>query len=158
MKKALNKFLWIKFNVYSILLSLLALALLSILFFIPAIRYWWISIIIILISQFIFKKAKIIFGLYSYKVRVFYTLIYKAQNNFDQRYFVPYMGTACMRHVVFWALVETKHANEYSKIKKRFAVDMDRKLKATSTIAIVPPKMIDVSMQNGKLIFQEMQR
>ena len=149
--------LWLKFNVYSILLCLLTLGIISVLFFIPAIEYWWLSIIIILTANSIFNKAKKIFRLYFYKVRVYYTLIRKAQKKFDQRLFMPYMDTACMRCVVFWALVETGNRKEYFKIKKRFTSEAKRRRLVPHVVTIAPPKTIDVSMKNGKLHFQEIQ-
>ena len=158
MKKTQQINLWLKFNVYSILLCLLSLGLISILFFIPAIRYWWLSIIIILTALTIYSKAKRIFSLFPYKVKVYYSLIRKAKKKFDQRLFVPYMDTACMRCVVFWALVKTNNRDEYPKIRKRFASERKRRLQEAATITITPPKVIDVSMKDGKLHFQEIQR
>ena len=158
MKKSQKINLWLKFNVYSILLCLLSLGAILILFFIPAIRYWWLSIILIFTAHSSFGKARKIFSLFSYKVGVYYTLIRKAEKKFDQRLFVPYMNTACMRCVVFWALVETNNRSEYPKIKKRFACEAKRRNRTTEIVTITPPKTIDVSMKNGKLHFQEIQR
>lgn len=157
MKKSQKINLWLKFNVYSILLCLLSLGAISILFFIPAIRYWWLSIILVFTAHVSFGKARKIFNLFSYKVRVYYTLIRKAEKKFDQRIFVPYMNTACMRCVVFWALVKINKRSEYPKIKKRFASEAKRWNQTAGNITITPPKTIDVSMKNGKLHFQEIQ-
>lgn len=143
--------LWLKLNVYSLLLCLLFGLLLLFFFIFPALRIWWVYIFAIPGSLALLKKAEDIFRQYPRKVEVYHTLIRKAEKKFDQRYFVPYMGTACMRSVVYWSLVQTGNQTEYSNIKKRFVEE--RQNHPIEKIVAGVPKTVSVTMQNGKLHF-----
>lgn len=147
--------LWLKLNIYSLLLCLLFCMILLVFFLFPALRVWWIYIFAIPGSLALLKKAEDIFRQYPHKVEVYHTLIHKAEKKFDQRYFVPYMGTACMRSVVYWSLVYTGNQTEYSKIKKRFAEEHQKQ--PPEKIVAGVPKTVSVTMQNGKLHFQTIQ-
>ena len=141
--------LWFKLNIYSHLLCLITILILLTVFMLPILNTWWIWTIAIIISLYILLKAKYIFMQYPRKVAVYYSLVRKARKKFDQRYFVPYMRTACMRSVVFWSLLRTGHHAEYSNIKKRFK--KESKIRPNTKYVVGPPKTMEVTMHQGKL-------
>ncbi|MBO7327825.1 MAG: hypothetical protein J6W00_03530 [Lentisphaeria bacterium] len=143
--------LWFKLNIYSQLLCLISVLILFTVFAIPLLRQWWICTVAVLVSLQLLKKAEDIFEQYPQKVNVYYSLVRKAKKKFDQRYFVPYMKTACMRSVVFWSLIRTGNLAEYSSIKKRFK--KESKIKPVTKFVVAAPKIMEVTMQHGKLHF-----
>jgi len=151
--------LWLKFNIYSLLLSLIALTLFAVFLSSPFFyRTWWFYFIPLLAS-FLSLKAADIFGRFPEKVKVHRHLLAKAQRRYDQRYFVPYMETACMRHVVFWTLRDLGKQSDYQAIKKRYSLSLQEIWKnQVVRIPSGPPKVMDIIMDQHEMKFVELPR
>lgn len=91
------------------------------------------------------SKAISIFMKYHYKKNISDRLIQKAKKHYDQRYFLPYMDSPCMRSVVYFSLCEVKHQDEYQSIKKR--------AREESTVFESPRVVTIVNNENGKIVF-----
>lgn len=92
-------------------------------FTVPALCNKWIIPGCILLVLYLYKHAIIIFRKYNYKKEIYSKLIQKASKRYEQRYFIPYMGSPCMRSVVYFALCEINHQKDYKNIKKRAFAD-----------------------------------
>ena len=75
--------------------------------------------VICVFSSFMYLKALNIFKKFNYKRDISRRLVEKSKKHYDQRYFLPYMDTLCMRSVVYFALREIDRADEYGAIKRR---------------------------------------
>ena len=61
-----------------------------------------------------------IYGRFLYKVETLHRLVEKGRKKYDFRLFYPYMGTACMRHVVYFSLCELGRQDDYRIIRYNF--------------------------------------
>lgn len=135
---------WFKFNIYSSLLIFIALTLVT-----ATIIFWsflnlWLLIPIFGAVWFCVRKAFDIFHRFEYKMQVFKLLTEKLRAKYDLRYCYPYMGSACMRSVVYFSLYELGKQKDYAEVKRRrFHHDKND----------TNPRAVDVSMENGKLVF-----
>lgn len=121
---------WLRLNIYSLLiavggLSLFAMALVA---FLCGMSWLWF-LPMSCGSVLVFKRAWIVFGHYDDKCKVMESLKVKLMKGYDKRYFLPYMGTACYRHVVYFTLADFGLANRYSEIRRhyrKFGVQRDK--------------------------------
>ncbi len=92
------------------------------------------------------KRAWIVFGHYDDKCKAMESLKVKLMKGYDQRYFLPYMGTACYRHVVYFTLADFWLANRYFEIRRhyrKFGVQRDK------------PKITRFRIVGGRMIFSD---
>lgn len=137
--------IWLKFNIYSLLLCCIGLGFIIFAILNPFGHTIWVSSTCIIISCLFYQKAIQIFSKYNYKKEIFNKLIRKSKKRYDQRYFIPYMGSPCMRSVVYFSLCEINQQKDYSYIKKR--ANSDSKI-------FEKPRIVHVSAgKNGKLSF-----
>ena len=137
--------IWLKFNIYSLLLSCIGFGFIAFAILNPFGYTIWISSICIIIASLLYQKAIQIFSKYNYKKELFIKLVKKSKIRYDQRYFIPYMGSPCMRSVVYFSLCEINQQKDYSCIKKR--ANSDSKI-------FEKPRIVHVNTdKNGKLKF-----
>ena len=111
--------LWLKFNIYSLLLTFIGLMILSLSLLLVKYFSWWVVLIAFVVSTPFFSKAAMIFQRYSYKVETFHIIVAKLRKKYDLRYCQPYMSTACMRCVIYFALREIGKQKDYVLLKRR---------------------------------------
>ena len=70
----------------------------------------------------------------------------KLVKGYDQRYFLPYMGTACYRHVVYFTLADAGLKDRYPEIRRRY-----RK----SGVPRDKPKTTRFKIVNGRVVFMD---
>ena len=137
--------LWLKFNIYSLGLAVLAMFVLFSLWWTQSICNIYIAVPAFLFASYIFFKALDIFSKFDDKKKISERLVKKATKHYDQRYFLPYMGSPCMRSVVYFSLRELKREDDYQSIKRR--------ARAESKI-FDPPRVVTISYrENGKSVF-----
>ena len=134
---------WLKFNIYSILLSAIGITIATTAVCLVKILPLWLIIAGAIAALYCFRKAADIFRRYNYKVGVFNKLTAKLKNNYDLRYCLPYMDTACMRCVVYFALCEVGKRKDYHEAKRR------KKDKCYQKIS----EIVSVKNENGHLKF-----
>lgn len=134
---------WLKFNIYSILLTSIGVIITITAIFLYNRLAWWMISIAVLAALFFFRKAADIFRRYNYKVEIFNKLTGKLKNKYDLRYCLPYMDTACMRCVVFFALYEIGKQKDYKEVKR----------KAKEKCTQGNPKIVSVKTVDGHLRF-----
>ena len=140
-------------NIYSNLLASL-----SIIAGIAALRAWpnWYACIVLsVLSLALLRFAWSIFGRFEYKKVVYLKMVSKAGTKYDQRLFVPYMGTPCMRHVVYFSLRELGHTKDYSEIKKKFKIGEIEKAEI-DLYDFSPPSVVKVFYEDGELKFKRL--
>ena len=134
---------WLKFNIYSLLLTFIGLVILSTPLFLWQFISYWSVVAAVLVSFPFFTKAAGIFQRYRYKVETFHALVGKLQKKYDLRYCQPYMSTACMRCVVYFALYEIGKQKDYVLLKHP-KVDENQKSRL---------RVVSVNSVDGKLVF-----
>ena len=113
--------LWLKLNIYPLLLTALCLLMTYLLFFWQWLnKHDWLFYGTACAIIYTVYKTVYIYGRYLHKILIYKRLIESGKKRFDYRLFYPYMDSPCMRHVVFFALLEIGKASEYSKIKKAY--------------------------------------
>ena len=117
--------LWLKFNIYSVALFMVATAIVVFLFACEYLQNLFVVIILSTCSLLMYLKALDIFAKYGYKKNLSKRLVQKSKKHFDQRYFLPYMDSPCMRSVVYFTLCEIDRADEWKAIKKRAFSERD---------------------------------
>lgn len=138
---------WLRLNIYSLLitaggLSLFAIALAAVL---CGMSWLW-TLPVFCGAVLVLKSAWIVFGHYGDKCRTMESLKSKLTKGYDQRYFLPYMGTACYRHVVYFTLADSGLASRYSEIRRhyrRFGIQRDK------------PKTTKFRIVGGRMVFTE---
>ena len=138
---------WLRLNIYSLLiaaggLSLLAMALAA---FLCGMGWLWF-LPMFCGAVLVFRQAWIVLGHYDDKCKAMESLKIKLKKGYDQRYFLPYMGTACYRHVVYFTLADSGLANRYSEIRghyRKFGVQRDK------------PKTTRFRIVGGRMIFAD---
>lgn len=139
------KMIWLKFNIYSFLLGFIGAGFIAFAVLNPFGHTVLISSVCIVIACFLCQKSIRIFSKYNYKKEIFIKLVEKSRKRYDQRYFIPYMGSPCMRSVVFFSLCELNREQDYSCIKKRAFSDGN---------VFEKPRVVHVrSEKDGKLVF-----
>lgn len=96
-----------------------------------------------------FRMAWIVFGHYEDKLRVMERLKAKLAKGYDQRYFLPYMGTACYRHVVYFTLTDSGLADRYPEIRRHYrkwGIIRDK------------PKTTKFKIVGGRIVFEDTNR
>ena len=135
--------LWLKLNIYSLLLSGIGTVMTAVMFCFWDESPWWMILIVFAGVYFIFLKAVDIFRRYEHKADTFHKLIKKLRKKYDLRYCYPYMDTACMRCVVYFALCEIGKRKDYKVLKC-----------GTWRESYTPHhKIVSVTSVNGKLQF-----
>ena len=143
--------LWLKLNIYSNLLMVIGLSLIIIVLCCE--MNWPLKAVCVCGGMATLKFAIKIFGRFEYKKRVFKKMIEKASANYDQRFFIPYMGSPCMRNVVFFALRELNHQSDYNEIARRFKNEpMDKA--EFELFERTPPPIIRVSYDASGFHFE----
>jgi len=137
--------IWLKFNIYSLLLSFIGMGFILFAVLDPFGHTVWISTTCIIIACLLYKKAIQIFSKYNYKKEIYYKLIDKSKKRYDQRYFIPYMESPCMRSVVYFSLCEINQQKDYIEIKRR--ANSDNKIFEESRVVTMKQN------KNGKLKF-----
>ena len=134
---------WLKFNIYSLLLTFIGLMILSTSLILWQYFGWWSILLAFIVSLPFFNKAATIFQRYRYKVETFHILVTKLKNKYDLRYCQPYMSTACMRCVVYFALSEIGKQKDYPLLKHRKINEPKRG----------QFRVVTVKTLNGRLVF-----
>ncbi len=112
---------FIRLNLYPFLLTLLLLAGALLALRIPVLRdAWWKSVPLASAWLWGLSRTPVIYGNYGYKLKTFEKMVAKGRRAYDPRYFVPYMGSPCMRSVVYFSLCEIGKSDDYKDIKRRF--------------------------------------
>lgn len=109
---------WLRFNIYSLLLVSVAAVIAAVAISVSALHCPWGIAISLCAIVTLCGKAADIFGRYKYKSNLFARLVQKGTARYDRRYFIPYMGSPCMRSVVYFALCDIGHVADYPIIKK----------------------------------------
>ena len=135
---------WLKFNIYSILLSFIAAILITSMILLWNYLSIWIIVPGLFLILSIINKATSIFRRYQYKIEIFEKLTAKLKQKYDLRYCQPYMDSACMRSVVYFSLYEVGKHKDYPLLKKR---------KKTIRAHSEGFKITNVRSEGGKLIF-----
>ncbi len=112
---------WLKLNFYPMLLTLLLCIAGTVLYFCPAMHNRWILIPAVCLWIAVAFMTLRIYSHYQYKVEVLEKMIEKGSRHFDYRLFYPYLGSPCMRSVVYFSLCELGRQEEYWKIKRKYA-------------------------------------
>lgn len=142
---------WFKMNIYSNLLLGLSLFLFVLSWELRSV--WWVSGCGAIAGLVILKFACSIYGRFEYKKEVFLKMMAKAGRKYDQRYFVPYMGSPCMRNVVYFSLRELGRQSEYREIKAKFRNGEIEKSEM-DLYDYGPPPVIKVFHDGRKMQFQ----
>ena len=137
-----------KLNIYSILLTFILIVTAVIEFNINVLcnRSWKI-IVFFIAWGFVAIQTLKIYSRFPYKVETLHRLVEKGRKKYDFRLFYPYMGSPCMRSVVYFSLCELDHQTDYPQIKRNFnkglAEDMSSK-----------GRVVRVSYVDGMLSFE----
>lgn len=112
-------FLWIKLNVYSLLILFL-LSGATIIFFCFDIFHdaLWKKIVFAISMLYTLNKAFFIMGQYQHKKEVMQRLISSCrERGYSPRLFLNYMDSLCMQRMVYLTLVELDMTYEYPNLK-----------------------------------------
>ena len=138
---------WFRLNVYSLLITagglLLTAMALSAVFY--GISWIW-ALLLFCCAAAAFRMAWSVFARYSDKRRTMERLKEKLAKGYDKRYFLPYMGTACYRHVVYFALADAGLADRYRDICRHyrtFGVQRDK------------PRTTKFKIVDGRITFED---
>lgn len=110
------KYRWIKLNIYSLLLTILAIFWGYCIFTYHNILYFSIPAGFLMIAIVFFTLE--VYMRYPSKVQILNKLIKNGEKHFDHRPFYHLFDSPCMRSVAYWALVELKKQDQYWIIKK----------------------------------------
>lgn len=113
------RFLWIKLNIYSLLLCFLLCAA-TVIFFSFGVLHdtLWKKILFALPALYILNKALFIMGQYQHKKELMERLFTTCrERGYAPRRFMNYMDTLCMQRVVYLTLVELNMPQEYANLK-----------------------------------------
>ena len=112
--------IWIKLNIYPLLILLALILIGGIEWYFPVLRsHWWYWVPVACASLWIANKMITIALNYQYKLGIYNRMVNMGRNKYDRRIFYHYVGSPCMRHVVFFALRELgKPIKEYREILK----------------------------------------
>ena len=112
---------WIRLNIYSLLIAAGGLVLLATALSIMFSRISWLwTVPFVCGAVAMFRMAQNVFAKYEDKCKVMERLKGKLAKGYDQRYFLPYMGTACYRHVVYFALADCGLEDRYAEIRSHY--------------------------------------
>lgn len=90
-----------------------------------------------------FRMAWSVFANYEDKCRLMKRLKEKLANGYDRRYFLPYMGTACYRHVVYFALADFGLQGHYPELHRHYREwGVQREKPKTTRFRIVDRKSV----------------
>ena len=138
---------WVRLNIYSLLIAagglVLTVAALSVVLYEMS---WLWAVLFFCGAMLMFRMAWSVFAKYEDKCGLMERLKKKLAKGYDQRYFLPYMGTACYRHVVYFTLVDFGLEDQYSKIcrhYRKFGIQRDK------------PKTTKFRIVGGRMIFSD---
>lgn len=144
---------WLKLNIYPLLLSALLFSELSLFVFFPSLRHIYFYIPAIVLACAILKFTYDIFCNYCYKRKVYFKMLKSCQKHYDRRIFLHYMGSPCMRHVVFWVLREMKKPFKEYLIIKALAKRKHKDIDYLNYNIASQARRVKVSFHNGKAEF-----
>lgn len=144
---AAKMYQWLRLNVYSLLIAagglLLTAMALSVVFF--GIAWIW-ALLLFCCAAVVFRMAWSVFAKYPDKRRTMERLKARLAKGYDRRYFLPYMGTACYRHVVYFALADAGLADRYRDICRHYS---------TFGIQRDKPMTTKFKIVDGRIIFED---
>ena len=137
--------LWLKLNIYPLMLSVISVSAGVMAFFIPQFRERdWIFYSLLVCAFVIMQQSVKIFSRYGEKLLLMKRLIRSGRKKFDHRCFYPYMESPCMRHVVYFSLSELNRTEDYRTIKKHH--------RKKSTVIFSPnPKIVRLIFENHQI-------
>lgn len=110
-----------KLNIYSMLLTVILTLAMVIEFNVEVLcnAAWKVAVFAVVWGYTAVKTLKI-YGRFSYKLKTLQRLVEKGREKYDYRLFYPYMGSPCMRNVVYFALCELNRQKDYRTIRHDF--------------------------------------
>ena len=144
---AAKMYQWLRLNVYSLLIAagglLLTAMALSAVFY----RIAWIwALLLFCCAAAAFRMAWGVFAKYSDKRKTMERLKAKLAKGYDKRYFLPYMGSACYRHVVYFTLADAGLAARYRDICRHYR---------TLGVQRDNPRTTKFKIVDGRIVFEE---
>ena len=112
---------WVRLNIYSLLIAAggLVLTATALSIVLSDISWLW-AVPFFCGAMLVFRMAWSVFAKYEDKCKLMERLKEKLAKGYDQRYFLPYMGTACYRHVVYFALADCGLEDRYAEIRSHY--------------------------------------
>ena len=137
--------LWLKLNIYPLLLTAISAAVTAMAFFIPQLRERnWIFYSLLAGAFVVMQQSIKIYSRYGEKLLLMKRLIRNSRKKFDPRRFYPYLDSPCMRHVVYFSLSELNRTEDYRTIKKHH--------RKKSTVIFSPnPKIVRLIFENHQI-------
>ena len=148
--------LWFKLNIYTFLLFALLICSAVAMWMLPVFHHCYFYLPLACVWLWLAQNTwKIAFN-YGYKKRVYYKMVSIAREHYDRRVFLKYMGSPCMRHVVFWSLRALNRPFKEYRIIKHLA---KRPHYYNSPLAGTSPtdlniRRVRVTYNNGRAEFQ----
>lgn len=138
---------WLRLNIYSLLIAAGGLSLMAMALCVAfcGVACTW-SLLLLCCAAAVFRMAWSVFAKYSDKRRTMERLKAKLAKGYDKRYLLPYMGTACYRHVVYFALADAGLADRYRDVCRHyrtFGIQRDR------------PRTTKFKIVDGRIVFED---
>lgn len=146
--------MWWKLNIWSNLLAALGAGLLALLWAPPVRTRLWCAAAVAGAAVYVFRQAAAIYGRYGYKVEVYRKMRRKASERFDRRYFIAYMGSPCMRSVVWFVLRDLGRTDEYRTVRRLYKRGRVRPIDVWFEERS-RPKTIALRFADGRLQFKD---
>ena len=139
---------WLKLNIYSMLLTFLLILAVGLRNNIGILQdALWKNIVFWTAWAIIALQTLKIYGRFPYKLDMLHRLVRQGTKHYDRRLFYPYMGSPCMRSVVYFSLCELGRQGDYRQIRKNFFA------KADEVTEEEPARQIRMIYENGVLKF-----
>lgn len=141
-------FLWVKLNVYSLLiLALIGIATAFFFYFDILHNATWKKIVFVIAALIPLNKALFIIRQYSHKKSIMQRLISTCrERGYKPRLFMGYMDSLCMQRMVYLTLIELDMAYEYGNLKILKKEPFKNRSKAVPPVAYY-------EFKNGKMEF-----
>lgn len=139
---------FVKLNLYSFLLSIIALMVAMVFLCVPVLHdatwkhllFWGAWGVLVIMTLRIYSR-------YGDKLATLHRLVEAGKKKYSRRLFYPYMGTLCYRHMVYFALCELDKRDDYHVILKKY-FDGDQE-----TVCAGGGRVVQIQYENGVLRF-----